>query len=146
MIVLAFLSVSSKTIQKLGETWKKFKRPASMTENFMAEDAEYMIITHGMNSGTVKSAVSKMRQAGEKVGLLRLRTIRPFPADEVKAVNAKHIAVIEYSPLSPLLREVSSLSSVPCSSYVSAEGRLQEKDVFDVVKRLKAGKEEKAWL
>lgn len=140
------VETSAKNIQKLEETWKKFKRPAGMVENFMLEDAEYVIITYGMNSGTVKSAITRMRQAGEKVGLLRLRTLRPFPSEEIMTLSAKHLAVIEYNPSSHLATDISSISNLPCSSFISAEGLVREKDISEIVKRLKAGKEERVWI
>ncbi len=50
-------------------------------------------------------AVRRMREAGKKVGFLRIKFFRPFPAEEIKAVlgKAKGVAVIDrdYSYGSP---------------------------------------------
>ena len=37
----------------------------------------------GSESATLKYTVDKLRAKGEKVGMLRLRTMRPFPCEEV---------------------------------------------------------------
>ena len=41
--------------------------------------------------------MDKLREQGEKVGLLRIRYLRPFPNEEIASVarNAKAIAVLE---------------------------------------------------
>ena len=68
-----------------------------MTESYQTEDADYIIITLGSISGLVREVVDAIRKEGRRVGLLRLRYLRPFPnkeiADAVK--NAKAVAVLE---------------------------------------------------
>ena len=68
-----------------------------MTENYQTEDAEYILITLGSISGLVREIVDKLREQGEKVGLLKIRYMRPFPNEEIaQAVkNAKAVAVLE---------------------------------------------------
>jgi len=53
----------------------------------------------GSTAGTVKTVVDELRLKGIKAGLLRLRTFRPFPAEELaKALaNVKAIAVMDRS-------------------------------------------------
>jgi pyruvate ferredoxin oxidoreductase alpha subunit len=47
--------------------------------------------------GTIKDAIDDMRSAGKKVGLLKLRSYRPFPVQALRKAlkNANCIAVIE---------------------------------------------------
>ena len=63
----------------------------------MMEDAEYVLVMS--NSFTIKgkAAVKDFREKGVKVGLLRLRLIRPFPDSELKRLlsNKKAAAVID---------------------------------------------------
>ncbi len=68
-----------------------------LVENYKTDDAEYILITLGSIAGLVRETVDKLRENGDKVGLLRLRYIRPFPNDEIaKALNnAKAAAVLE---------------------------------------------------
>jgi pyruvate ferredoxin oxidoreductase alpha subunit len=69
----------------------------------------------GGSSETAKTAVGKMRAEGRKVGLVRLRLFRPFPADDLRKAlsSAKVVAVcdraISYGgPGGPLGSEIKS--------------------------------------
>ena len=73
------------------------RRYSGLTESYRTEDADYIIITLGSIAGLVREVVDALRQEGRRVGLLRLRYLRPFPNEEIaNAVkNAKAVAVLE---------------------------------------------------
>ena len=66
-------------------------------EEYRTEDADVILLTMGSLAGTIKEAVDRMREDGEKVGLLKLRTVRPWPAPELRKAldQASIVAVIE---------------------------------------------------
>ncbi|KPJ62247.1 MAG: pyruvate ferredoxin oxidoreductase [Planctomycetes bacterium DG_23] len=66
-------------------------------EAYKLEDAERAIVAMGSVAGTIKEVVDEMRQEGQKVGLLKLITYRPFPADALYEAleNVPEIAVLE---------------------------------------------------
>ena len=68
-----------------------------LTESYRTEDAEYILVTLGSIAGLVRETVDALREGGKKVGLLRLRYLRPFPNEEIAAAvrNAKALAVLE---------------------------------------------------
>ncbi|MBC7129691.1 pyruvate ferredoxin oxidoreductase [Candidatus Bathyarchaeota archaeon] len=70
-----------------------------LIEAYMLEDAEIATVCLGSTAGTVKTVVDELRAEGIKAGLLRIRTFRPFPADDIsKALqNVKAIAVMDRS-------------------------------------------------
>ena len=70
---------------------------SALTEGYRLEDAETALVAMGSLCGTVKDAVDEMRDAGRKVGLLRIRCFRPFPSEEVaKALSGKKtVAVLD---------------------------------------------------
>jgi len=74
-------------------------RKYTLFEEYFTEDAEHIMVCLGSAAGTAKVAVDELRAAGEKVGLLKLRVFRPFPAEElVRALaGAKSIAVMDRS-------------------------------------------------
>ncbi|MCL7415203.1 MAG: pyruvate ferredoxin oxidoreductase [ANME-2 cluster archaeon] len=76
---------------------KIFGRRYHMVDEFMLDDAELVLVTQGSMSTTAKAAIMEMRSEGIKVGLLRLRVIRPWPAGAiVRALkDAKAVAVID---------------------------------------------------
>ena len=61
----------------------QFGRRYDHLEAYRLEDAEITLLCSGALTGTARVAVDEMRQAGLKVGLLKLRLFRPFPRDEL---------------------------------------------------------------
>ena len=66
-------------------------------EEYMADDAEIILVGMGTISLPIKVAIREMRAKGKKVGLIRLRWFRPFPFERlVKALSgARAIGVID---------------------------------------------------
>lgn len=62
-------------------------------------DAEIAIVVVGSTAGTLKAVVDQLRAEGLKVGLLRLRTFRPLPVEDIRSAlkNVKAIAVMDKS-------------------------------------------------
>lgn len=54
-------------------------------EPYALDDADHAIVCLGSSGGTVKDVVDELRREGERVGLLQIRSFRPFPAADVKA-------------------------------------------------------------
>lgn len=55
-------------------------------EEYRCEDAEYVLVTMGSMTGAAKECVDRARADGKAVGLLKMRMVRPFPAERVAAV------------------------------------------------------------
>jgi pyruvate/2-oxoacid:ferredoxin oxidoreductase alpha subunit len=68
-----------------------------LVEEYLTEDAEYLLVTSGTITGTSRIVVDAFRNKGIKVGLLKMRVFRPFPVKVVQesAGRAKKIAVID---------------------------------------------------
>jgi pyruvate ferredoxin oxidoreductase alpha subunit len=129
-----------------------------LLETFELEDAEYAILGMGTLCGTAKEVVRQLRAKGEKAGLIRLRSLRPFPVKELQAAvkNLQGLAVIDRHVSlgfeGPLASDVKSvLQALPDAPFVSAlvaglggrditVGRL--KKAFRLVKEKKSGE----WL
>jgi pyruvate/2-oxoacid:ferredoxin oxidoreductase alpha subunit len=60
-----------------------FGRGYGLVESYMTDDAENIIVTSSTMMETAAIAADILREAGEKVGVLRIRYLRPFPAEEV---------------------------------------------------------------
>jgi len=52
-------------------------------EEYMTEDADVVIMGMGTLSMPTRVAIRKLRSEGKKVGMVRLRWFRPFPAEEL---------------------------------------------------------------
>ena len=70
-----------------------------LIEKYKLDDAEIAIVCVGSTAGTLKVVIDGLRQEGIKAGLLRLRTFRPLPVEELRNAlkNAKAIAVMDKS-------------------------------------------------
>jgi pyruvate ferredoxin oxidoreductase alpha subunit len=66
-------------------------------EEYMTDDAEVILVGMGTISLPMKVGIRNMRAQGKKVGLVRLRWFRPFPAEKLVAVlsKAKAIGVVD---------------------------------------------------
>lgn len=54
---------------------------APLVERYRMEDARTAVVTIGSMSGAGKDAVDQARAAGDKVGLVKVKTFRPFPLE-----------------------------------------------------------------
>ena len=70
-------------------------------EELHIEDAEILLIAHGIVAASTKDAVEMLRKQGQKVGLFRPITLRPFPKKLLDKVagrkQVKKIVMIESS-------------------------------------------------
>lgn len=68
-------------------------------EEYCMEDAEEALVLIGSTAGTAKAAVDQLRAQGKKVGLVKLRVFRPFPAEELAQAlsHCKAVAVMDKS-------------------------------------------------
>ena len=76
-------------------------------KEYYLKDAKCILISYGSSARSARHVVEYLRPRGEKLGLLELQTLWPFPHDIVneKCVNAKHIVVVEMN-MGQILREV----------------------------------------
>jgi len=70
-----------------------------LIDAYKLDDAEIAIVVVGSTAGTLKVIVDQLRSEGIKAGVLRLRTFRPFPAEDIKNAlkNVRVIAVMDKS-------------------------------------------------
>lgn len=106
-------------------------------ESFKAEEADILLVAHGIVGAAAKQAVSELRAEGKKIGLFRPITLNPFPREELNrlAKKAKKIVVVE-SSLGQLERLVKSNLEVaaPVESYLRPAMGIE---VSEIVNRLK---------
>ena len=63
----------------------------------MTDGADVVFFLQGGHGVTARHAIRHMRQRGAKVGMVRLRTIRPYPTEQVRNVLSKFkvVGVVE---------------------------------------------------
>jgi pyruvate ferredoxin oxidoreductase alpha subunit len=91
-----------KALEKIEQVARDFERAfgryyGGLVDSYCVEGAEVVIVTMGSIIGTIKDAIDEMRAEGIKVGLVKVRCYRPFPAAALRKAlsGAKVIAVVE---------------------------------------------------
>jgi pyruvate ferredoxin oxidoreductase alpha subunit len=77
----------------------RFDREYGLFEPYRLDDAEVAVIAVNSAAGTVKAVVDRLRDEGVKVGLLKPRLFRPFPAQELAQAlsHVEAVAVMDRS-------------------------------------------------
>jgi pyruvate/2-oxoacid:ferredoxin oxidoreductase alpha subunit len=72
---------------------------AGQVETYRSDDADVVLVGCGSMCGTIKSVIDQKRKEGIKIGLVRLRMYRPFPAEKLTEVlkGKKVIGVVDRS-------------------------------------------------
>lgn len=104
------------------------------------DDAEIVIIGHGVVSRAVKEAVKHLRKEGVKVGWFRPITLRPFPGKALReAVEGKKGMLVVESALGQLKRLVAEDlygCTVPISDYFKPGKGVSSSELIDKVKSM----------
>ncbi len=66
------------------EFQRHFGRSYGLIEPYRCEDAEAILITSGTVTSTARDSIDEWRDRGEAVGLLKIRTFRPFPIGMIR--------------------------------------------------------------
>jgi len=66
-------------------------------KEYFLEDAEHLLISYGSAARSARHVVENRRMRGERLGLLELQTLWPFPVDIIreKCLHAKSVIVVE---------------------------------------------------
>jgi pyruvate ferredoxin oxidoreductase alpha subunit len=68
-----------------------------LIETYKMEDAEVALLSMGTNVSTARIIVDQLRKEGKPVGLIRIRSFKPFPIKELREItkNLKTLGVLE---------------------------------------------------
>lgn len=96
------------------EFYKLTGRKYGFVEEYKTRDADFVVVALSSTCGTAKMVVDDLRKKGKKVGLLKIRVMRPFPEKEIaKALEGKKVVAvldrsISFGSTSPVFTEVRS--------------------------------------
>ncbi|BDG60993.1 oxalate oxidoreductase subunit alpha [Caldinitratiruptor microaerophilus] len=66
---------------------------APFLDEYLTDDAEVVFVLQGAHALTARTVAQKLRNLGDKVGVIRLRWIRPFPTQELRESLSRFKAV-----------------------------------------------------
>ena len=141
-----------RVITEAHEQWAEMfgRKYAPLVEEYRLDDADYAVVTVGGMTGAAKEAVDTARDAGEKVGLIKIKTFRPYPLQAVlQAVSkVKAIGVVDRSVsfgwnTGPVYQEMLSTlyhmkERIPAVSFIGglAGADLTEHDFANVIETI----------
>lgn len=131
------------------------RRYPGMVEAYRCDDADVVLVTLGSIAGLARGVVDDLRASGNRVGLLRIRYMRPFPYEQLAQALASTKAVgvlekdISFGAEGTVYTNVNSAlmragRTIPTCNFVGGLGGddIAEADIegmFDALERLVAG-------
>jgi len=91
------LRVITEVHQEYGARVGRYFAP--LVEQYRMDDAEFALVTLGSMTGAAKDAVDEAREAGKRVGIVKVKTFSPFPVDALLGAlsGVKAIGVVDRS-------------------------------------------------
>ena len=84
----AMEGVPARLAEADGDWQRRFGRSWGVVERYRCDGADTVVVTMGSLCGTARDAVDAMREAGEHVGLVKVRLFRPLPVAALRAALA----------------------------------------------------------
>jgi len=125
--------LEKKNIERY-ERYKLVEENEPRAEEFFTEDAEIIVVATGITARVALSSVTKARDKGLKVGLIRPITLWPFPKEVFKrnAVTCKHMIAVELN-MGQMIEDIKLATEckVPVSLYNRVGGVIP--DVYEIL-------------
>lgn len=147
---------SLNVIHKANKEFKKiFGRKYGFVEEYRCDDAKIVLVAMGSVCGTIKEVVDKMREKGEKVGLLKVIVYRPFPVKEIEKVlnDVDKIGVIDknvtFSMGGALYTDLKSkLSDKEIYGFIAGLGGrdITPNNIKEIIEKTKNPREDVTWI
>ncbi|GFR35555.1 pyruvate ferredoxin oxidoreductase [Thermobrachium celere] len=123
---------AKKVILEVAAEYEKLTgRKYGFFEEYKMDDAEAAIVLINSSAGTAKTVVDALRAQGKKVGLIKIRVFRPFPAEEIVEAlkNVKAVAIMDKvdgfnAAGGPLFNEVVS------AMYGKVDGKIVQNYIY----------------
>lgn len=129
------------------------RRYGGLYDTYRMEDAELAMVGLGTWVSVAREAVDQLRGEGRKVGLIKLRFVRPFPGEELRAATAGLRALgvfdrsVSFNGFGPVYTELRSAlygSTLPLTDHLAGIGGRDitvemVRDMYDIVERSAGG-------
>lgn len=128
---------------------------AGVVESYCCDDADCILVTLGSVAGLVRSVVGRLRLQGRRVGMLRIRYLRPMPFEQIARALAGASAVgvlekdVSFGAEGTVFTNVNSAlqqagSTVPTLNFVGGLGgddisEAQVEALFDALAKRSVG-------
>ena len=141
----------AKVNQEFADT---FGRKYDFIEKYRSDDADTILIAMGSICSTIKDVIDDLREAGEKVGLVRVRVFRPFPRDEIYDAikGATNVGVLDknfsFSIGGVLHNNIKSMMDVDAQGFIVGLGGrdIKPSHIKEIVEKTKNPTNKPQWI
>jgi 2-oxoglutarate ferredoxin oxidoreductase subunit alpha len=128
----------ARLVERINQKIIKNKKTIIETEDYFLDDSEMAVIAYGFTARTALYVVKRFRKEGMKVGLLRLKTLWPFPEEAVReAARGKKKLLVPEMNLGQVAGEVKKYCSceVFCLNQTNGE-IIQPETIIEGLRRV----------
>lgn len=130
--------------------YKKIEENEVRVEEYMTEDAEYVITAYGTSARVAKSAIKILREKGIKAGLIRPIALWPFPYGSLRKLDkdrVRKILCLELSIPAQLVEDIKLgvEGRIPIETYGRSAGNIfTAEEVAEQVEKMAAEQDRRA--
>jgi len=119
----------SKLVRRINNKIMNNREKIIQTDQYYLDDAETVIVCYGFTARSSLFAVDHLRKEGKRIGLLRLKTLWPFPDQLIRQVGAvaKKILVPEMN-MGQIVGEVMKYADCEVIPYNQTNGEIIHPD------------------
>lgn len=129
---------------RLQEKYREIEKTETRVDEFMVDDAEYIITAFGTVARIAKNAVMKAREQGIKVGIIRPITLWPFPVASVCEASKRVKGILDVEMNAGQMIEDVKLAAegrVPVRFFGTVGGIIPTPtQIYDEIIKMKEGK------
>ncbi len=128
----------ARLVDRINQKILKNRSRMVETEDYFLEDSEKAVVAYGFTARTSLYAVNHLRKEGMKIGMLRLKTLWPFPEEAVTALGkrVKKVIVPEMN-LGQVAGEVKKFCSCDVISFNQTNGEvIRPETMIEVLKKI----------
>ncbi len=93
------MGVALKKIEEIANEFRDIygRYYGGLIDGYVLDDAQIVIMAMGSIIGTIKDTIDELRKEGESVGLLKVRSFRPFPTKAIRKAlkNARVVITLD---------------------------------------------------
>lgn len=125
--------------------YKKWQEEDVKAEEFMLDDAEYVVVAYGIAARVAKQAIIQLRSEGCKIGLIRPITLFPFPKKSFEKLDYSKVKAfidIEMTIPAQMFDDIDLLvkGRAPIFEYGRSGGILLDDDgVMEAINKITGG-------
>ena len=76
---------------RAGEMYEEWKEKEVLAEEYLLDDAEYVIVAYGTAARAARTAIGELRGRGIRAGMIRPVSLYPFPVEHLKRLDRSRV-------------------------------------------------------